>query len=169
MKRDIGLHGTRAEREGAGLPMTVYLACTVRGDRSALGTVRHIAARLRAAGHDVLTAHLLEDDVDEAESSASNEAVFERDLRWLESCDLLVAEASGSTYGVGFEVGYILGRAAVTGQRALLLYDAARGSSISRLISGNTHPACSVLAYRATAEIDGFLEEHAPAAPARHP
>ncbi len=144
--------------------MIVYLACTVRGDRSTIGAVRHIAARLEAAGHELLTAHLLQDDVDAAESSASNEAVFERDLRWLESCDLLVAEASGSSYGVGFEVGYILGRAPMTGQRALVLYDAARASSVSRLVSGNTHPACSVLAYETAGQIDDFLALKAPTA-----
>lgn len=144
--------------------MTVYLACTVRGDRSTIGVVRHIAARLRAAGHEVLTSHLLEDDVDAAESSVSSQAVFERDLRWLDSCDLLVAEASGASYGVGFEVGYILGRAATTGQRALLLYDAARASSVSRMLSGNTHPACSVMAYEATRQIDEFLAMHVPPA-----
>lgn len=144
--------------------MTVYLACTVRGDRSALGVVRHIASRLEVAGHEVLTAHLLQDYVDEAEGDVSNEAVFERDLRWLESCDLLVAEASGSSYGVGFEVGYILGRAPVTGQRALVLYDVARASRVSRMLSGNTHPACSTLAYDTTEQIDEFLEAHLPAA-----
>jgi hypothetical protein len=34
----------------------------------------------------------------------------------------LVAEAFGSSYGVGFEVGYVIGRAASTGQRVVLLY-----------------------------------------------
>ncbi|HOC19052.1 MAG TPA: nucleoside 2-deoxyribosyltransferase [Vicinamibacterales bacterium] len=140
--------------------MTVYLACTVRGDRSTLNIVRHVASRLEAAGHEVLTAHLLDDYVDEAEGDGSNQAVFERDLRWLESCDLLVAEASGSSYGVGFEVGYILGRAATTGQRALVLYEAAREPSVSRMISGNTHPACKVLAYGTTRQIDEFLTAH---------
>jgi nucleoside 2-deoxyribosyltransferase len=138
--------------------MMVYLACTVRGDRGGVGAARRIAARLEAAGHRILTSHLLDDDVDQAESSLSSEAVFERDLRWLDACDLLVAEASGSSYGVGFEVGYILGRAATTGQRVLLLYDAARGSSVSRMISGNRHPACSVLAYETPEQIDDFLE-----------
>ena len=38
----------------------------------------------------------------------------------LSRCDVLVAEASGSSYGVGFEVGYILGRARATGQRVVL-------------------------------------------------
>jgi len=143
--------------------MNVYLACTVRGDRGALGVVRMIAAHLRTAGHEVLTSHLLEDDVDVSESSLSSQAVFERDLRWLRSCDLLVAEASGSSYGVGFEVGYVLGRAATTGQRVVLLYDRAREAAVSRLISGNTHPACSVLGYENAEQVGAFLATHVPA------
>ncbi len=143
--------------------MKIYLACTVRGDRGALGGVRMIAEHVRAAGHEVLTSHLLEDDVDASESSFSSQAVFERDLRWLDSCDLLVAEASGSSYGVGFEVGYILGRAATTGQRVVLVYDRAREGAISRLISGNTHPACMVLAYENVQQIGAFLARHVPA------
>jgi len=143
--------------------MKIYLACTVRGDRGALGGARMIAAHIRAAGHEVLTSHLLEDDVDASESSLSSQAVFERDLRWLDSCDLLVAEASGSSYGVGFEVGYILGRAATTGQRVLLVYDRAREGMISRLISGNTHPACAVLGYENMQQIGAVLAKHVPA------
>jgi hypothetical protein len=62
----------------------------------------------------VLTTHLVGDDVDVAESALSAEAVFRRDLDWLSNCDVLVAEASGSSYGVAFEVGYVLGRARET-------------------------------------------------------
>ena len=50
---------------------------------------------------------------------------------------MLVAEASGSSYGVGFEVGYVLGRAQASGQRVVLLYDTARRDKVSRLITGN--------------------------------
>ena len=64
------------------------------------------------------------------------------------TADVLIAEASGSSYGVGFEVGYVLGRVAETGQRVLLLYDAQRRDRVSRLIAGNTHPACTTYPYR---------------------
>ncbi|HEV3139022.1 MAG TPA: nucleoside 2-deoxyribosyltransferase, partial [Vicinamibacterales bacterium] len=103
--------------------MRIYLACTVRGDRGGVAAGRAIAERLAAHGHDVLTTHLLADNVDTAESQLTEDAVFRRDIGWLSECDVLVAEASGSSYGVGFEVGYILGRASQTGQRAVLLYD----------------------------------------------
>ena len=79
--------------------MNVYLACTVRGDRSALESTRAIAATITALGHTLLTAHLLEDDVEAAESALSERDVFERDLRWLSGADVLIAEASGSKSG----------------------------------------------------------------------
>ncbi len=138
--------------------MRIYLACTVRGSRSGVAAARVVAARLAALGHEVLTGHLLKDDVELSEGALSESEVFERDLRWLESCDALVAEASGSSYGVGFEVGFIIGRAPRTGQRAWLLYDATRKNGVSRLVSGNTSPWCTTLGYRTVDEVAAFID-----------
>ena len=138
--------------------MRVYLACTVRGDRGGVEAGRAIAARLQQLGHQVLTTHLLADDANEAEGTLTEDAVFRRDVEWLSTCDLLVAEASGSSYGVGFEVGYVLGRAAQTGQRVVLVYDRARRHAISRLITGNCDEACTSFGYRTVAELIAFLD-----------
>lgn len=139
--------------------MRVYLACTVRGNRSGLEAARTIAARLHGLGHEVLTRHLLEDRVDEAEAALSEQAVFERDRQWLDGCDVLVAEASGSTYGVGFEVGYVTGRAARTGQRVLVVFDEARRPAISRLVSGYVSPHGLAFGYRCAADVERFVRE----------
>jgi hypothetical protein len=137
--------------------MRIYLACTVRGDRGTVSAARHIHDCLVRLGHEVLTGHLLEDDVDTAESQLRDTEVFSRDLAWLESAGAIVAEASGSSYGVGFEVGYLLGRAAQTGQRVVLLYDASRRGKVSRLISGLSDPRARVLGYESPEEIEPFL------------
>ncbi len=79
------------------------------------GRPRDLRGRCSARGHEVLTTHLLADDVETAESRLTAAEVYRRDLDWLTRCDVLVAEASGSSYGVGFEVGYVLGPRA--GQR----------------------------------------------------
>jgi nucleoside 2-deoxyribosyltransferase len=140
--------------------VNVYVACTVRGNRGALGAARALSDLLQRRGHRVLTTHLLADDADAAESALAERDVFERDLRWLESADLLIAEASGSSYGVGFEVGYVLGRAGQTGQRVLLLFDAARRGAISRLITGAAHPACVAREYRDEDDILRVVDEY---------
>ena len=127
--------------------MVIYLACTVRGDRGAIAGLRALCDALESSGHTILTKHLLDDNVDGAESALTERAVYERDIAWLEACDILIADASGSSFGVGFEVGYVLGRADRTNQRVLLLYRADRAHAISRLIAGNVHPRCEVIAY----------------------
>ena len=141
--------------------MNIYLACTVRGDRAAVAALRGVADLLEGEGHTVLTRHLLADDVETAESALTERDVFDRDMQWLEAADVVIAEASGSSFGVGFEVGYVLGRAERSGQRVLLLYDAARHDRVSRLISGNGHPHCITCAYDGAAglrrAVDAFL------------
>jgi len=138
--------------------MKIYLACTVRGDRGGVLAGRAICARLQHHGHEVLTTHLLADDVDAAESRLAADDVYRRDLEWLTSCDVLVAEASGSSYGVGFEVGYVLGRAQATGQRVVLLHDIARRDQVSRLITGNCDAACTTFGYSSVEDLTAFID-----------
>ena len=141
--------------------MRIYLACTVRGDRSGVIAGRTIAERLQRHGHEVLTLHLLGDNVDTTEAQLTEEEVYRRDVEWLSTCDILVAEASGSSYGVGFEVGYVLGRARHTGQQIVVLYDAARRGAISRLITGNCDAVCcTTFGYHSLEELTAFIDQH---------
>jgi len=133
--------------------MQIYLACTVRGDRGAVAALRSLVVALEARGHTILTKHLLDDGVEAAEAAITERDVYDRDIAWLESCDLLIADASGSSYGVGFEVGYVLARSDRTSQRVVLLYRADRRHQISRLIPGNSHPRCTVLTYDNPADL----------------
>jgi nucleoside 2-deoxyribosyltransferase len=137
--------------------MRIYLACTVRGDRGTVEAARRISRGLARLGHEVLTGHLLDDNVEKTEAQLTDAAIFRRDIGWLDGCDALVAEASGSSFGVGFEVGYVLARAPMTGQKVFLLYDAARSSSISRIIPGIVHPNCRTLPYDSLDGIDDLL------------
>jgi hypothetical protein len=60
--------------------MQIYLACTVRGERGGVLAGRAICQRLQQQGHDVLTTHLLADDVEHAESQLTEAQVYRRDL-----------------------------------------------------------------------------------------
>ena len=140
--------------------MNIYLACTVRGDRSAVSALRGLVTSLEAAGHVVLTKHLLADNVESAESQLTERQVYDRDIAWLEACDILVADASGSSFGVGFEVGYVLARSDRTSQRVLLLYSATRAHAVSRLIVGNAHPRCEVQKYENPEDLVSRVVKH---------
>ena len=119
---------------------------------------RAICSSLQRNGHEGLTT-TSSDNANDAEAALTEEQVYRRDLEWLTQCEVLVAEASGSTYGVGFEVGYVLGQANRTGQRVLLLYDRNRRHAISRLITGNCDDNCTTFGYASLEELLAMVEQ----------
>ncbi len=136
--------------------MKIYLGFTVAGDRSALAAARSILNALRSLGHEVLTSHLLDDGAWEADRRKSPQEIFARDMNWLAESDVFVAEVSCSSFGLGFETGYVLGS---TYKKALLCYDRAVESRISLLITGNTHPNCVLLPYDRPEDLPALLSE----------
>jgi len=124
--------------------MKIYLGFTVAGNRSSLAAARTILSALRSLGHEILTSHLLEEDAWETDRRRPPQEIFARDMTWLAACDVFVAEVSGSSFGLGFETGYILGS---TTKKAALFYDRTAESRISLLITGNTHPNCILVPY----------------------
>ena len=99
--------------------MTIYFGFTVAGDRSGLEVARTIVRVLKELGHEVLTRHLIDDNASEADRRISAQEVYHRDMAWLEESQMFIAEASGSSFGLGFEAGYTLGS---TEKRVALLF-----------------------------------------------
>jgi hypothetical protein len=140
--------------------MKVYFGFTVAGDRSSLEAAKRIIGVLQSMGHEVLTSHLVREDVWEADRSVAPQEIFARDIKWLDQCDLFVAEVSGSSFGLGFETGYLLG---ATKKRTILLYQRETESQISLLITGNTHPNCVLIPYSKLEELEVLVRKAVPA------
>jgi len=134
--------------------MKIYFGFTMAGDRSAIETAKRIVQLLEAAGHTVLTRHLVEEGAREADRLITPKEVFSRDMKWLEECDLFVAEVSGSSFGLGFETGYLLGSGA---KKTLLFYRREMAARISLLITGNSHPNCTLLPYSDIQEVEKLI------------
>lgn len=134
--------------------MKIYFGFTVAGDRSGIDTARKVVHLLEEIGHEVLTRHLVGDNAWEADRSISPQDVYRRDMAWLQQCDLFIAEVSGSSFGLGFETGYLLG---ATNKRVILLYRRELESKVSLLITGNVHANCMLLPYAAVGEVEEFV------------
>jgi 2'-deoxynucleoside 5'-phosphate N-hydrolase len=134
--------------------LKIYFGFTVAGDRSTVDTARQIVKWLEDRGHEVLTRHLVRDDARTLDRALTPRAVYERDMNWLARCDVFIAEVSGSSFGLGYEAGYVLGSSE---KRAILFHDADAATRISLLITGNTHPRCTVAAYTSFEEIEAVL------------
>jgi hypothetical protein len=142
--------------------MKIYFGFTVAGDRSSITMARDIVSMLEAMGHVVLTKHLVQDDAWEKDRLITPQQVYQRDLQWLTECDCLMAEVSGSSFGLGFETGYLLG---ASDKDAVLFYRRDVEKKISLLITGNAHPRCTLVPYSDVKEIEAFIASRmAPAA-----
>lgn len=137
--------------------MRIYLGVTVAGDRSTVEIARSMVACLEGLGHEVLTRHLVSEDARAADRLLGPQAVYQRDMAWLRQCDLFIAEASGSSFGVGFEAGFLLGG---TTNQVILFYDIHVRDRLSFLITGNTHPNCTLVPYSSRAEVEAFIKAH---------
>jgi nucleoside 2-deoxyribosyltransferase len=136
--------------------MKIYFGFTVAGGRSGIEAARKIVVLLERLGHEVLMRRLVEDDARAADRRISAEDVYRRDMAWLEQCDLFIAEVSGSSFGLGFETGYLLG---VTNKRVILLYRRDLEHRLSLLIKGNSHTNCTRKPYATIEEAESAITE----------
>jgi 2'-deoxynucleoside 5'-phosphate N-hydrolase len=134
--------------------MKIYFGFTVAGDRSTIDTARRVVQLLEEYGHEVLTRHLVNANAGAADRSLGPREVYRRDMAWLEQCDLFIAEVSGSSFGLGFETGYLLG---ATNKKVVLLYRRELEPKISLLITGNTHANCTLIPYATVSEVEKFI------------
>jgi hypothetical protein len=137
--------------------MKIYFGFTVAGNRSSVEAARRIVELLVGKGHEVLTLHLVRDDAWETDRRLTPREVYLRDMTWLEQCDFFMAEVSGSSFGLGFETGYLLG---ATAKKVVLFYRRDVENKISLLITGLTHPNCTVAPYSNIDEVEIWIQNH---------
>ena len=112
--------------------MNIYFAGSIRGGREDVKIYHEIIIHLRKFGN-VLTEHVADDNLEKAgEKNMSDKEIHDRDLAWLTQSDVVVAEVSVSSLGVGYEI-----RAAVTMEKKVLcLYRKQKGKRLSAMIAG---------------------------------
>ena len=145
--------------------MKIYFGFTVAGDRSSLVAARRIVDILVEMNHEVLTLHLVEDNAWEADRRITPKEVYLRDMKWLEQCDLFMAEVSGSSFGLGFETGYLLG---ATTKKVVLFYRRGVERKISLLITGITHPNCRLAPYSTLDDVEIWIRNSLPQLDSSH-
>jgi len=122
--------------------MNIYFACSLTGGREYESVYQTIVQALVEKGHQVPTAYLAESDAMAVEAAVGPEDVYSRDTAWIRSCEILVAEVSVPSHGVGYEIGFALG----CGKPVLALYQ--NGRKVSKMISGNPDKNLTVKAYQ---------------------
>jgi nucleoside 2-deoxyribosyltransferase len=120
--------------------MKIYFAGSIRGGREDAALYRQIIALLAQYG-EVLTEHVGDTELpNDGEEGISDEAVFARDIGWLAQADVVVAEVTTPSHGVGYEIA----RAEALGKPVLCLYRPAAGRRLSAMLAGNPAVRCEI-------------------------
>lgn len=131
--------------------MDVYFACSITGGRQEEKIYQLIVAELLNLGYSVPTAHLSQSDVTEIENTADPRETYTRDINWIREAQALVAEVSTPSHGVGYEIAFAL---SLNKPVLCLVHE---NKSVSKMISGNTHPQLSLGIYKTPQEIQSLI------------
>jgi len=126
--------------------MNIYFACSITGGREFESAYQTIVAALLADGHEIPTSHLAQAEAMDGERALSPQDVYERDVNWIRNCDVLIAEVSVPSHGVGYEIAYAL----QLGKPVLCI--SMEGRKVSKMITGNSDPNLIITTYRSVDE-----------------
>jgi len=140
--------------------MNIYFCGSIRGGRNLAETYAKMIQMLGSYGK-VLTEHLGSDDVIEAKDRVlSDKEIHDRDLQWIVEADMLVAEVTVPSLGVGYEIG----RAIEMGKPVLCLFQSGSEYTISAMIAGSDKVEMKY--YQSLEEVkdlfEAFFSLHAP-------
>ena len=132
----------------------IYFAGSIRGGREHIGFYKEIIRYLQKYG-DVLTEHIGHEGISPAgEESMTDADIYSRDLEWLSSCDMIVADVTVPSLGVGFEIS----RAIALGKKVLCLYNLKADKKLSAMIAGC--PEVEVREYQTIKDVENILEDY---------
>lgn len=131
--------------------LKIYFAGSIRGGRDDAARYRRIIALLAEYGQ-VLTEHIGDVGLPDAgEDGLSDEAIYARDTAWLVEADVVVAEVTMPSHGVGYEIA----RAEALGKPVLCLHRRS-GQRLSAMLAGN--PALHCATYENVEELKPIVE-----------
>ena len=136
--------------------MKIYFAGAIRGGREDAQLYENIIAYLKGKGQ-VLTEHVGSTDLSgKGETCRKDEEIYNRDMEWLKSSDIMIAEVTTPSLGVGYE----LGIAEKLNIPILCLFRPIEAKHLSAMVSGNTIFTCMEYGSFEDAKknIDIFLE-----------
>lgn len=130
----------------------IYFAGSIRGGRDDASLYRRIISLLAEYG-EVLTEHIGDAGLTPTgEVGLTDVVIYERDMAWLAEADVVVAEVTIPSHGVGYEIG----RAEALGKPVLCLYRRSPGRRLSAMLTGN--PALRCEAYERVTDLGPILE-----------
>ena len=130
----------------------VYFAGSIRGGRVDATLYHRIISYIKKTD-TVLTEHIGKSNISlTAQTRAVDTHIYEQDTTWLRSSDLLIAECTCPSLGVGYELAY----AEAHNIPVFIFYDKTK-SNLSAMLNGNTY--FTIIPYETEEEIYPVLDK----------
>ena len=133
--------------------MKIYFAGSIRGGREDQELYFSIIRELTNYG-TVLTEHIGNKELtSKGEHIISDSEIFERDMSWVKEADMIVAEVTTASLGVGYE----LGQAEAMNKKVICLYRPQEGKRLSAMVAGNEK--LQVFEYQSLEDVRGIFKK----------
>lgn len=134
--------------------MKIYFAGSIRGGRDDQELYFSIINELGKYG-TVLTEHIGDKTLTSyGEEIVTDSYIFERDMEWVREADVIVAEVTTPSLGVGYEIG----QAQAMNKPICCIYRRIEGKRLSAMIAGNSYP--KIFEYSAMKDIAKIFEDY---------
>lgn len=133
--------------------MKIYFAGSIAGGRDDAPIYEQIVKILQLYGQ-VLTEHIGKIELTDRGEILEPKFIFDRDVAWLTESDLLVAEVTNPSLGVGYE----LGISEKLGKKVLCLFRPSAGRRLSPMVSGNSH--YEIIEYQEPSELEEIFRKY---------
>lgn len=132
--------------------MKIYFAGSIRGGRNDKELYLKIINLLGKYGK-VLTEHVGSGTLSSrGEDGITDECIYDRDMQWLNEADVVIAEVTMPSVGVGYEIGKMEGKKPI-----LCLYREQSDKKISAMINGNRN--LKIEKYKDLSEMQKIIEK----------
>ena len=113
--------------------MKIYFAGSIRGGRDDVNVYHQIINHLKNYG-EVLTEHVGSDSLtSRGENTLNDQQIHDRDMEWIILSDIIVAEVTNPSLGVGYEIAMGL----KLDKKVICLYKNHKDRQLSAMISGS--------------------------------
>lgn len=134
--------------------MKIYFAGSIRGGRDDKELYADIINVLSTHG-EVLTEHVGNKKLTAfGEDGPTDEYIYKRDMGWLKETDVVIAEVSTPSLGVGYE----LAKAEEWGKKILCLYRETEGKRLSAMVAGSG--TLEIKKYKSFGDLKGIFKEY---------
>jgi nucleoside 2-deoxyribosyltransferase len=132
--------------------MKIYFAGSIRGGRNDKDNYKKIINWLKEYGI-VLTEHIgLDSLTSDGQTEFSEEKVYTQDTNWIRESDIIIAEVTQVSLGVGYELGF----AESLNKRIICLFNNSSDKSLSAMVRGNKK--LEVIDYSSIEDIPKILQ-----------